>query len=242
MGSIKRRRKRYSTPEHPWRRERIDEERKIVEEYALVNKKEIWKQEAILKRFFHQAKRLINLHSQQAERERKQLLDVLVSLRLLDANARAEDVLSLDLRSILNRRLQTLVFKKGLARSMKQARQFIIHRHIMVNNKMIGVPSYLVRAAEEDKIAFYPGSNLADEMHPERKQEKKEVKSEEKKPEPDKEKKSKNEKKLSTDKEKGLEMSKTSQKEKPLKKEGKEKKSKDKKEEKEAPEKDKNAK
>jgi len=215
MGSIRKRRKSYSTPSHPWRKERIDEEKKITEDYALSNKKEIWKADAVLKKFFRQAKKLINLDSKQAESERKQLLDGIVSLRLLDATAKVEDVLSLDLRAVLDRRLQTIVFKKGLARSIKQARQFVVHRHITVDGKILGSPSYLVRIADEDKIAFCPNSGLADDMHPERKQEKKEVKKETKE-----------------DKKKDSTKDKKSDKEKPAKKEEKKEEKKSKKEDK----------
>jgi ribosomal protein S4 len=70
------------------------------------------------------------------------------------------------LEDILNRRLQTIVYIKGLAKSPKQSRQFIIHKHIMVGNRRLNVPSYFVKKSEEGIIAYSEFSPLADEMHP----------------------------------------------------------------------------
>ena len=90
------------------------------------------------------------------------------SLGLIGENATIDDVLGLEVRSILDRRLQTIVYKKGLARSIKQARQFITHGHIMVNGKVITSPGYLVKIDEEQFIEFKPTSPLARIDHPER--------------------------------------------------------------------------
>jgi ribosomal protein S4 len=102
-----------------------------------------------------------------------------------------EDVLSLTVKDILDRRLQTIVYNQGLTKSVKQARQFIVHGHIFVGDKKVTIPSYLVLAGEEDKIIFDANSALSDAEHPERVQKKKavEVKTQlilEKKPEPEK--------------------------------------------------------
>ena len=67
----------------------------------------------------------------------------------------------------MERRLQTQVVRRGLARTMKQARQMIVHRHIMVGDKIITSPSYLVKAEEEDKIKFAPKSPFSNPDHPE---------------------------------------------------------------------------
>ena len=144
----------------------------------------------ILKNFTRQAKNLITLNNPQVEKERNQLLTKLSSLGLLGKDAKIEDVLSLTLKDVLERRLQTLVYRKNMAGSLKQARQFIVHDHISLGERTITAPSYLVPLDEEGHIQFSQGSVVADPSHPIRvvakvekkdKKEKKEVKEEEKK-------------------------------------------------------------
>lgn len=168
MGDPKKHRKKYSGPRHPWERERIDEERVIKKDYGLKNKKEIWKMRSVFKSLGDQAKKLIALKTAQAEKEKKQLLSRVNKLGLIKAKDDLNAILGLDFKALLERRLQTLVFKKGLARSINQARQFIVHEHIFVGNKKITSPAYLVLVEEEEKIRFSPSSSLSKEDHPER--------------------------------------------------------------------------
>lgn len=168
MGNPRRPRKKFSKPRHPWEKERIEEEKKLLEEYGLKNKMEIWRASSLLKNFTSQAKTLIIGTSTQAEIEKSQLLKKLSSLGLLEEGAKLEDVLSLTLRNILDRRLQTLVYKKKLSKSINQARQFIIHRHIVIGERKIIVPSYLVTKEEEAFIGFISKSPLFSQDHPER--------------------------------------------------------------------------
>jgi len=171
MGNPKKSRKKYSTPSHPWQKERIEEEKKLLKEYGLKNKKEIWKESSLLKNFAKQAKRLIVEESAQAEIEKSHLLKKLFSFGLVEKGAKLEDVLSLTLRNILERRLQTLVYKKKLAKSVDQARQFIVHRHVIVSERKITMPSYIVSREEEAFIGFVSKSPLFNQDHPERVQE-----------------------------------------------------------------------
>jgi small subunit ribosomal protein S4 len=60
----------------------------------------------------------------------------------------------------LERRLQTLVFRKGLAHNINQARQFIVHGHIALDKKRTRWPSMLVPLSEEGKISFYEKSKI----------------------------------------------------------------------------------
>ncbi|MBW2966193.1 30S ribosomal protein S4 [Candidatus Woesearchaeota archaeon] len=173
MGDPKKLKKKYSTPIHPWQAERIEEERSLFREYGFKNKKEIWKMDSILRNFLRQAKRLTATKTEQSEKEKIQLLDRLKRLGLLTETALIDDVLDISLKDLLERRLQTLVFRKGLARRVKQARQFIVHRHIMIGDNKITVPGYLVSKAEEVKITFFGKSSLASADHPERKIEEK---------------------------------------------------------------------
>ena len=169
MGDPKKQRRKYFTPSHPWQKERIDEEKVLSKEYGLKNKKEIWKMLSKLKNFSNQVKKLTGISSTQAEKEEQQLFKRLVNLGLLANNASLSNVLDLAAKDIMERRLQTMVFRKGFAKSISQARQFIIHGHIKIGNKKMTVPSYLVRVGEEKSIGFSPKSSLYSDDHPERK-------------------------------------------------------------------------
>lgn len=168
MGDPKRLRKKYETPSHPWNKTAIDEQKVLMREYGLGNKKEIYLASSFVKKYRKIAKKLIVDTSKQALKEKDQMMKKLQALGLLSTEAKLDDVLGLELKDLLERRLQTLVYRKGLARSMKQARQFITHRHIMVDGKEINVPGYLVLLKEEALLQFKQNSTLSSEDHPER--------------------------------------------------------------------------
>ena len=168
MGDPRKSRSKYESPTHPWQKARIDEERIITNEYGLKNKKEIWMMQSKLRNFLDQTKKLVALTSKQADKERQQLLAKVQRIGLLSAGAPLADILGLKVNDIMNRRLQTLVFKRGMARTVKQARQFIVHEHIMVSNKKITSPAYVVSIEEEPTITFAPNASLAKDDHPER--------------------------------------------------------------------------
>lgn len=168
MGDTRRFKKSYAKPFKPWDETRIAEEKILLKDYGLKNKKEIWKAATMLRRFKAQAKKLIAARGLQAEKEKQQLLTRLTSMGLTSTGADLDTVLGLTVNDVLNRRLQTIVYNKKLARSISQARQFIVHEHIAVNGKKVAVPSYLVRKNEEEALSFSPESGLNDAMHPER--------------------------------------------------------------------------
>lgn len=170
MGDPPRQRSRFHGPSHPWQKARIDEERVLRKDYGLKNKKEIWRAKSLLSTFTDISKRLISSTSRQAEKEKQQLLQRLVSLGLANVSSKLENVLTLSTKNILDRRLQTIAFKKGLAKTARQARQMIVHGHIMVSGKKITSPAYIVNIAEESQITYAPNSDFADPMHPERPQ------------------------------------------------------------------------
>jgi len=198
MGSPKKQRKKFSKPSHPWQKERILAEQELLKSYGLRRKYEIWKMNSILKNFTRQAKNLITIKTLQTDKEKSQLLTKLSSLGLIESGAKMEDVLSLTLTNVMERRLQTLVYKKNMAKSLTQARQFIVHEHISIGDKKITSPSYIVPLNEEVNIQFIQSSPLIDPNHAERtipevKKESKTTKETEKKQE---EKESKQEKKV----------------------------------------------
>jgi small subunit ribosomal protein S4 len=167
MGSPKKQRKKFSKPSHPWQKDRILAEKDLLISYGLNRKYEIWKMNTLLKNFTTQAKNLVTTKTLQSDKEKSQLLKKLSSLGLIKPDAKIEDVLSLTLKDVMDRRLQTIVYKKSIARSLKQARQFIVHQHISVNDRKITAPSYIVPLNEEGRIQFSQGSAFIDPNHPE---------------------------------------------------------------------------
>ncbi len=168
MGDIKRIRKKYQTPMHPWVGPRIEEERKLKRDYGMRNKKELWRMDSRLKSFKDRAKALLAQRDDQARKEERQLLDRMTRLGLLPAGAGFDDILGLSIQNLMDRRLSAVMVKRHLARTMKQARQMVTHRHVMVGGKVVTSPGYLVTVSEEAAIGFAPRSGFADEQHPER--------------------------------------------------------------------------
>ena len=168
MGDPRKQRRKYSGPRHPWNRARIDEEKVYVEEYGLKNKKDLWKMTSTLAQYKKQAKSLITRRDAQGETEKQLFLEKLQRLRLIGEGATVDDVLSLSVKDLLERRLQTFLYRKGLSRSVKQARQFIVHGHVFVSGQKMNAPSYLVPIRFEESISFSPRSALVDPDHPER--------------------------------------------------------------------------
>lgn len=168
MGDPKKLKKKYATPAHPWIRANIEEGKVLRKEFGLSKNKEILIASSFLKKYKDIAKKLIADKTAQGEKEKKQMMDKLQKYGFLSAGAGLDDVLGIQLKDVLERRLQSIVFRKGFARTMKQARQFIVHRHVAVGVKEITSPSYMLTVEEESKLAFKPNSTLADEGHPER--------------------------------------------------------------------------
>jgi small subunit ribosomal protein S4 len=145
---MKRKHKKYSKPRRPFDKERIEEEAEIKKEFGLKNKKEIWKAESEIKSIREKAKKLISAAS-----EDKKALFKKLKKKGFDVNSIA-DVISLDKKDYLKRRLQTILVKKKLAPSSKSARQLIVHKKVLVNNSVINSPSYIVPLKLEEKISL----------------------------------------------------------------------------------------
>ncbi|MFP4403105.1 MAG: 30S ribosomal protein S4 [Candidatus Woesearchaeota archaeon] len=168
MGDPKKPKKKYETPRHPWIKEDIEIEKKILNEYGLKNKREVWKNKSKLRKFKELSKKYTGIDTNKAKEDTNDFLDKLKREGILKQNQGIDEVLGLELKDILDRRLQTLVYKKKLASSMKQARQFIVHNHINVNGKKVNIPGYLVQKDEEDTIGFNLKSNLHSDENLER--------------------------------------------------------------------------
>lgn len=152
MGDPREQKKNYETPSHPWRKERIEKEKELVRKYGLKNKRDIWKAEFKLRQFRRLARNLLGSHSEQAKQEQGKLVLKLQKLGLLKGEADVDSVLGLTIEDILERRLQSVVHRKGLAKSAKQARQLVVHGHIRVGGRRIKSPSYLVSVEQEETL------------------------------------------------------------------------------------------
>jgi len=170
MGDPKFSRRKYDTPSHPWRAERIKSESELQKRFGLKNKREIWKAQSQIRTLRSQSRDLqarLRTGEHQAEIETKQLLDKCGRLGLLPIEGTTlNDILSLTIESVLNRRFQTMVFQRGMSYTADQARQFIVHGHISINGRIVTIPGYLVRRAEENGISFATSSPIANDLHP----------------------------------------------------------------------------
>ncbi len=147
---MRRIRKKFKRPRLPWDTERIKEEREIKSEYGLRKKREIMLAEDVLRNFRQRARELIAVENPEAE---KVLLDRLLKLGLLtEKGTGLDDVLAMTTKNILERRLQTIIFKKGFSKTPKQARQLIVHGRVKIDGKKVKYPSLIVPPAVESKI------------------------------------------------------------------------------------------
>ena len=145
---MKRKHKIYSRPKRPFDKARIEEENVIKKEFGLKNKREIWKAEAQVKSIREKAKKIIS-----SEPEEQKALFSQLKKKGFNVNSVA-DVLSLDKKDYLQRRLQTIVFKKGIASTPRSSRQLITHKKIIVDEAVVSIPSYIVPVELENKISI----------------------------------------------------------------------------------------
>merc|ERR1712167_92280 len=146
-----------STPRRPYEKERIDRELKLIGEYGLKNKKEVWRISKQLSKIRSAARELLTLDRNDPKRlfEGSALLKRLVRLGVLDEDKQDLNFcLNLQIPAFLDRRLQTVVWKIGLARSVHHARVLIRQRHIRVGKQIVNASSYYVRKESEKHIEF----------------------------------------------------------------------------------------
>ena len=153
MGDPRKSKKKYSGPGHPWQGDRISAERELLEEYGLKNKKELWKVASLLRNWRTQARKMISLPEAEREEAQKVLIGKLHTMGLVDKDAQLDDVLSLDTKDLLERRLQTQVHKDGMSNSVKQARQFIVHGKVTVNGDVTSSPAHLLKTSDKFGLA-----------------------------------------------------------------------------------------
>jgi small subunit ribosomal protein S4 len=152
MGQPRKIRKIYSRPLKRWDSARIDEEEIITQNYGLKNKSEILKAQEKIRTFRRTAKKLLSMTPEEAAKIKEELMNKLSRLGLLEKDATSDEVLGLKEVDIMNRRLQTIVYRKGLSKTMKQARQMITHGKILVDGRRNTSPGTLITKNMEGKI------------------------------------------------------------------------------------------
>ncbi len=168
MGDPKRQRRKFETPRFPWRKDILQEELKLLGTFGLRNKHELWRSETMLSKFRGIARSLIGRTPEERVKMENELLTRLKKLGVLQETAVLDDVLDLSIEDILERRLQTIVFRKSLTKTIHQARQLVTHGHITIENRRVTVPGYIVSRKEEQAITYATQSQFVNPAHPTR--------------------------------------------------------------------------
>ena len=166
MGDPKKKSKTYTTPKRPYDSDALMEELRTIGAYGLRNKRELWKAHTELSHMRGRARDLLSLDPEERVIREQQLVNKLALRGLVMENGRLEDVLTLSVEDILERRLQTYIFRRGLASSLFQARQLITHGHIAINDRKVTSPSYQVKITDEETLDYAKSSPYNSPSHP----------------------------------------------------------------------------
>ena len=168
MGDPRRQKKKYVTPKRPFESDRFEQELQLIGLYGLRNKKELWKHRTELSRYRRTARSLLAQTEEERAIVEAELVNMLTRRGVLKKEPNLDNVLDLTLEDLLERRLQTIVFRKGLACSVHHARQLVTHGHIGLNGARATTPSRIITLEEEDHIGYTTKSPLNDTSHPAR--------------------------------------------------------------------------
>jgi len=138
------------------------EELKTLGTFGLKTKRELWKAHTELSRIRHQARSLLALRKEERQRKEPILMNSLAKIGLVSEGSTLDDVLNLQVEDLLARRLQTFVFKNLSFKTPYQARQAVVHGHVIIDDTIVNIPSYTVRVDEEKKIHLNPNSSFND--------------------------------------------------------------------------------
>merc|ERR1712185_140189 len=144
-------------PRRSYDKERLDAELKLIGTYGLKNKREIWRIGLVLSKVRAVARQLLTLEERDPQRvfQGQALMRRMIRYGILDEDKQRLDyVLALKIEDFMERRLQTLVFKRGLAKSIHHARVLIRQKHIRVDRQIVDIPSFMVRVESQPHIDF----------------------------------------------------------------------------------------
>ena len=160
MGDPKTSRKVWKKPKRPLNYDLKMDELKTLGTFGLKTKQELWKTQTELSRVRLQARSLLALRQEERKRKEPILIQSLTKIGLVDESSTLDDVLNLQVNDLLARRLQTIVQKNLFFKTPYQARQAIVHGHVMIGDDIITIPSYVVKTEEETKIHLTPESHF----------------------------------------------------------------------------------
>lgn len=166
MGDPKKKHKRYTTPKRPYDFANLEEELKLIGAYSLRNKRELWSHRTKLSTLRRRARKLLSMDPVARADTEKEMIMKLSSLGLVSERANLDDILELSIQGLMERRLQTFIFRKGMAKSLYQARQLITHGHIAISGRKVKAPSYMVTVEDEASLDYAESSPLAAKTHP----------------------------------------------------------------------------
>jgi len=160
MGDPKTPRRVWKKPKRPLNYDLMMDELKILGTFGLKTKRELWKTQTELSRVRFQARSILALRQEDRRRKEPILIQSLSKIGLVDQNSTLDDVLNLQVNDLLSRRLQTMAQRKLFFKTPYQARQAIVHGHVMIGDGVVTIPSYIVKTEEEEKIRLIPESRF----------------------------------------------------------------------------------
>ena len=160
MGDPRLPRRVWKKPKRPLNYDLKMSELKTLGEFGLKTKRELWKAHTELSRLRNQARSILALGQDVRQNKEPILIRSLVKVGLVPENSTLDDVLNLQVVDMLSRRLQTIVMKNLGFKTPYQARQAVTHGHIMIGERIVDIPSYVVRVDEEKSIKLVPNSPM----------------------------------------------------------------------------------
>ena len=160
MGDPKTPRRVWKKPKRPLNYDLMMDELKILGTFGLKTKRELWKTQTELSRVRLHARSLLALRQEDRKRKEPILIQSLSKIGLVDQNSTLDDVLNLQVTDLLSRRLRTIAQRKLYFKTPYQARQAIVHGHVMIGDSVVTIPSYIVKTEEEAKIRLISESRF----------------------------------------------------------------------------------
>jgi len=136
------------------------EELKTLGTFGLKTKRELWKAHTELSRVRNQARSLLALGEEVRQEKEPILMKSLSRIGLVAESASLDDVLNLQVTDLLARSLQTITMKNLGFKTPYQARQAVVHGHIMIGDRVVTIPSYTVDVGEEKDVKLVVNSSF----------------------------------------------------------------------------------
>jgi len=147
MGHPRKHRAKWSRPLKPFDKARIESEAAVLKQFGLKRKHELWRADSIVRDFRRRARELLAVPNQKIRDE------MLVRLNKLGIKVNTlDDVLGLKTEDVMARRLQTILVRRGIAKTLKQARQLIVHKHVLVDGRVVHWPGVIVASEDDERI------------------------------------------------------------------------------------------